>query len=1053
MKKITIEKNMGQPLTVYFADDAFVHIRPAPTKEQQAELIKFSSASLANAGKTGNYYLQYAYFNPLNEQQLKMLYAEETALGNIIQMSPHYTGAANNPANIEDFQSEDVTNNFQTTRKAATESICGEHKPPVPEEKESIPHKNQDSPQRKMEATRKLYKFILKNKAGHEEASLFSQYVVEPDTVFSAELSKISQDKKIIAASTFIQTLRDSIPNENDLSIREYLIHTANYLEKELNLTLDTTTKLIMNSASQLDRNEERIKLYRNIATYTQLKDSRSALMSGLVTALYQAAKDYYYSIWEHEKHSLNTGGVVKFNKIFGALVTIDPQNLSLSTIENAFKTLDSNKLKTESIEKMLSDMLNASYRDAIEFIIKQLGEFDPNQQHFSLISRKIITNHKLRFSDTTRNMLVSYDQAHQQLLATTREDIDIIYTTGTELIEKAREVTKTDGPQAEDTRLADLYRMSQTAQQNIGEFVAIVTQKNALSEIFDNLAKKLDSHDMSLNDLNLPQANQIDEASIAEGADAQLNKEYMALTETIQNERSTLGHAVKSMKEYVKTQKELLEHIVAQSTASSIHLSPVAKTEVTLSWETQQVSSPQDALEHASENAKRTERKLKDLMSSIQHSRKKLSSKVASIHLLAALHTTTMKVTELKMHTKIAVADHGYITDLAAQADAQHAQLLQALNDESKNLHDREEALTDARDSLTKFPALLAYIESKYETLQSKILDTKAHMQATKNDADDILKCQLLVNTLLNFQHWNTTVGTFGTHTQVTVNNQSYIVPQEIGAILALLKQNPDWDTNANAAREMIQTLKKNHAKALAMGLRPEHPTRVRLASVNAIQAQPSTFWQRHPVLKKTLLGALIGTIIPVLGTLIGAFIGYAVGKREARRAQQLPMASPEEQQPLLRKSIRPHVPKKHFTECRPSSAPRTLFHTNNPIPVKNNIDKKDFERAFVDILVSKFPPAFYLSSINKKTSSQSLAIQWERKADSKDHDSNMRKFIQGMKEKIPGCTDEKIKEAVREAAEPYHDLDVKLFKNSPLMEYDLKQIIIDNQRRYDHE
>lgn len=1028
MKKITIKREQGQPLTIYIADNVFAHMRPTPTEEQQTQLLEYIAVMLAKTGKAENHYLQYAYFNPAGNNQLKLYYARESYPKNVVQMNPDYDpeSVVSHEFSIEIAEAPEqekikANEQFIGLKSSVKNAVKGENNPPFSKKDAQYVYSNQDSEERRKTAAIKLFK--LNNKTATEaEAENFAVFVVTPEAAFKADIHEFSNHKEIIQMGEFITSISKRNNQDSD-ELNRYRATLAEQLQNKLDKAQQATIDVITGAARQLDLNDKRIALQNKIGAYTTSRDARGIVISRLATALYNAAKDYYLSIWEHDKPTLDNE-IQAFNIIFGKIINIDPENLNLTSIDDVFAALNASKIKTDDIEKIITDILNAAYgtitsqkrqqsRDAIEFLIKHFNQVDPDHAYFPKIER-LLSKHEFRFNDSARKQLTAFDAANNQLLYVDKNDIDEIYLTGTSLVAMAHEVKET--AQSNFNNLAELAATVNISRENLRQFPVIVEQKKEISRRLSDIQAQCPR----LDDLQLP---------VADPTLGSLSQVITDLSAVITNEKEALQQAVQVFNDEMQSQQTQLDAILerAQETAVTLtQLSPVDFDAENLSVAAQQ--------------------------------------------------------------------------NLAA--------------------------------------------------VQQQFSDAQQRIQTSTKNSIDILQCQLLVNALYNLPYWQTTTGTFGIHAKVTRDHQSYIVPREIGDMLEIIKndRNFRWESDPDTARALIDNLKdyvihnrtrnpnvnrlydaiqssqpaNNNTppnsipdKIRNMGsLLPQPLARITDAETNATEVAPSRFWERHPVLKKALIGALIGTIIPVVGTIIGAIIGTVIGKRDEKRVLQpqpvqaaarqpahilsnnpFDSGAQEVSQPLLGSDARNEqanssseingkLEKKY--EGNPFVDPA---HSDDEVDFSsldkliNDIDKIDagkfvealpkinpsffdvkaatqasyaFENDFVSNLLNevyalKAPSTSDKSLPTLKSDMERLKkMNWNPKEKNQGkRDDNLKNLIEILQISYrSSCTDEFITSVIRKTAEQHPQLDVRMLTNSPLKKFGILDIVSGMQK-----
>lgn len=1034
MKKITIRSEQSQPLVIYVADNVFAHMQPAPTAEQQTQLLEYIAVMLAKTGKTENHYLQYAYLNPAGNNQLKLYYARESAAKNIVQMNPDYkpesVGGHGLSIQIEYAQAleqSDANEKFIALQKSVKDAIKGENNPPFHKKDGQLVYINQDSKERRKAAAIKLFKLNNKS-ATDDEAENFAVFVVTPEDAFKTDVHEFSNRKEIIQMGEFITSISKRNNQDSD-ELNRYRETLAAQLQDELDNAQQATIGVITDAARQLDLNDKRTALQDKIGSYTTLRDARAIVTSRLAAAIYNAAKDYYLSIWEHDKYSLDNE-IQAFNVIFGKIIHIDPTNLSFTSIEDVFAKLNASKMKTDDIEKIITDILNAAYgaigsqkrqqsRDAIEFLIKHFNQADPDHTDFPKIER-LLAKHQFRFNDNARRQFTAFDNANKQLLAVEKNDIDEIYLTGTSLVAMANEVKET--AQSNFNNLSELTTLLDLSRDNLEKFPAIVAQKNEASRRLADIQEhcpKLDTIQMPATDPTLGGLSPV----VAE-----------LLRDQINDEKAALQEALQVFNDKIQVEQTELDAILERAHQSAITLTPLSSD------------------------------------------------------------------------------------DFAAD--------FSAANERAANM------------------------EQNLNAFQQQVEFAQMRIQIHKKDAHDILQCQLLVNALYNLPYWQTTTGTFGLQAKVTIGNQSYVVPREIGAMLNMVKDidNEGWDSNPDTARALIAKL-KNYAvnnrtsnqgvnrlyetiqssqpannntplnsipdKIRNMGsLLPQPLARITDVETNATEVAPSRFWQRHPVLKKALIGALIGTIIPVVGTIIGAIIGTVIGKRDEKRALQPQPVQAAARQPA-------HILSNNPFDSEAQEARRPLLgsdarneQANSSSEINGKLEKKYEGNPFVDpahsddevdyseldklmedidkinpdevvARLSKPNPSFFdvtaatqasyafendfvsnlLHAVYElkapMTSDKSLPTlksdmdslqkkNWNPKEKNQGkRDDNLKNLIEILQISYrTSCTDDFITSVIRKTAEQHPQLDVRMLTNSPLKKFGILDIVSGMQK-----
>lgn len=1022
MKKIILKRAQGQPQVIYVADDVFAHMRPSLTPEQQTELLKFIGVMLAKTGKPETHYLQYAYFNPVGNQQLSLYLARESNPKNVVQMKPGYdpesVASSEFSIQIEDVpEQEQVKANerFIGLQKAAKEAIQGENNPPVNKKNEQFEYASEDSRERRKAAAVKLFK--LKNKqATDAEAVQFAEFVITPEAAFNPEIRAFSNRDEIIQMGQFITAISEQDVDES-AETTEYRRALAETLQHKLDVAQQATIGVITNAAKQMDMNEKRISIEGKIEAYTRAKDARGVVIAKLATALHNAAKEYYLSIWQHDKYSLDAE-IQAFNTIFGKIIKIDPLNLSLTSLEDVFAALNAGKMKTDDIEKIITDILNAAYgtigsqkrqqsRDAIEFLIKHFNQADPDHAYFPVIER-LHTKHQFQFNDTARKQLKAFDDANQKLQTADEKDVAEIYSTGSNLVAMAHEVK--EAAQSDFNKLSELTESLNTSRENLRLFPAIVAQKNASIRKLAVIQEQLPNPD----NLPSPAANPI------LGGLTQIIDE---MNDVITAGKRALQQAIQAFNQQVQHQQTELDAILDRAHQSTSTLTPLSSEQ--------------------------------------------------------------------------------FATDFSA-ADERAAELEQNV----------------------------VAVQQQYE-------DTKTRIHNHIKNNYDILQCQLLVNALYNLQYWQNTTGTFGIQAKVTLDGQPHIVPKEIGAMLEMIKdvRNYRWESDAETARALITNLQdyaaqhptsNQHVNRLYQAIQVTRPannntpldnigdniqqmgnlvpqplTRITESTMDATDVAPSRFWQRHPVLKKALIGALIGTIIPVVGTIIGLIVGTVIGKRDEKRAQHPQRARAE----VRRKSNNPFDEDEVQQPLLGSGTSQAQIHAGlerkyegNPfveteqvegVPSQNfdELDKlmEDIDKINPDEVVARLPklnPSFFdakaaaqqkhafenelVSNLLQtvyalkapmtsdkslptlRSDMESLRKMWNPKEKSQaTRDKNLRNLIETLQISYrSSCTNEFITSVIKKTAEQHPQLDPRMFVNSPLKQFGIDEIAASMQK-----
>ena len=240
-------------------------------------------------------------------------------------------------------------------------------------------------------------------------------------------------------------------------------------------------------------------------------------------------------------------------------------------------------------------------------------------------------------------------------------------------------------------------------------------------------------------------------------------------------------------------------------------------------------------------------------------------------------------------------------------EADRNHIELQQAIKSQQQQFQDTIALLKENTDD-KKGNLLEIYINELASTLAITADKTTKSFLQSISDNNHLLLCHIYVKTLLNFPHWSEVRELAEPNDTIEDGASTFRIPRRINDLVALLAKPDftDWMNDASQAKKLLAAMQQaatrpsrnQSVEALLAHLRqpnnskapvqPElinqtmnqmrvichkhnlgDPTLISTEQLIKVKRRPS-FWEKHPVLKKTLIGAAIGASIVALGAII---------------------------------------------------------------------------------------------------------------------------------------------------------------------------------------
>ena len=866
MKQITIRKTgQDNAFNVYVADDAFNYFQPIPTEDEKSDIlkqlaVKFLKNKPASAdcvylkslyiADTNNSVTYHYAFAGQNESQ-KNLLADESA-----ELLSDY-----------EFTINDIENAAHQSRmlklaESVLQEICAQKNPPIPAEDSKASSKQQNPEVIKRDIAAKIWLNAHKkienseiSKDAHElNAKLFAQYGLE-------DIQKIFDQKKFEFtrnAADEVLAFQQTADSVEDVELNQYIKNSAETLGAYFQTQLDRVNQVIIDPlVESIKKDMTPVKLA--ITEYIEAKKELDPIRNALASALHNAAKDYYRTIWEDAKKDDN---IVKnmrieqagFNAIFNASKPDDDKfidrqvakvndDFTLTTREETSKNFVATDIKT--LQARLTTLLNSSYewgkikkgRDAFTYLATRLNDMNKQGKakfgvdFFKPITRQLVANHDVVFDDTTTKKFHRFAKAEKALLNIEPEQIDSVVMQSSASEETAAQMAA--------QAVATITNQLAIAKNNVTVFASIQESSATISADIDLCQTQFDA--VNTNKFSTYPEERIGKLKLSDRAKQAFDETFFSPnTFTLIN---GMRHDINKKITILRSELDKAVDIAKRSALPSDGLLQPLQP-----WLTEKIDG----------GISETNESIYTLNKLILDTKKDLEPAFTALESFERIQEARQNVADgftLLLNSNNPI---NFVPTITATIALQNT----------------------AKDALNQ--KLPACFDEELGKIRSQIADQE-------KDSADLLKCRLLLNSILNVEYWGHQHHGLVKRIAIENNGESYSIPEPISDLIAIAKRADfaNWSSNPAVARNLLAAMKgydkKNsrninvrnffeilrndyHTLESIQQHQIAHPdiltSQHYLHNLASVHKKPS-FMERNPVLSRSLIGAGIALLV----------------------------------------------------------------------------------------------------------------------------------------------------------------------------------------------
>jgi hypothetical protein len=662
------------------------------------------------------------------------------------------------------------------------------------------------------------------------------------------------------AAEAFIGDEADDPRDET--YIKTYRGQFKKSLHENLEQLLNGVKKAVDADMKSLDSDGLQKSVGETIQKYLQARHGALLIYQNLAAAIYNGAVDYYKTRWQASHDDINKlrNEVVAINTIFDGIIRINDD----FTITSSEETLNQIVIDPEKLQVKINDILQRAYNNKLDnnktaytLLITNLNDVADLDNGTSIFTPVNLndTRPALKFQPHVHEIFKLYFPLKSQFDSLTPETFNSLIESVEFTINHMSELTKAiETSIREDLEKAD--RNIEALRRLHREEIEILRANSDCRKLIEPVNKsisRLNPPTQTIINLDLPQ---------------QLTESLRDLYEKRLNQKPELLQAVEDILKQLSSLDEKMKSALIEADKTATTLEPIAADAYIddISRTLEEIKTDIERLQQSADQAI----KYQDLSSSL-------------LDLLQRAKNADAVAVQYYAGLREGNKDNEYFT---RQNNAQYP------------FSDNALARIDDLKSHKYFRLLpddvKQYIDKK-----------KANLIRIQLDSEAILRCHLLLNSLLNFNYWRYC---FDKRIQIIADNKTYSIPQTIYDMIDLARQpnTLNWAINSDHARNLLIAFQQHAANTstkngkmrsflaeaakglnapVNIGGRNGAPAKMffqpqRLINPQEIQfiRKGPTFRERHPVAIPVLKGLAIGFMVAVGIIAVTTIIGGAI-------------------------------------------------------------------------------------------------------------------------------------------------------------------------------
>lgn len=862
MVTVKFGKEFERNVTVLIAKDFFAHIRPTPSRDEADRLIRqaaYAAAQNHNAHSDVDkapIYLQHITFpqekKAANQNNFRLYFLDRNRADKQVRFirgkyDKHSVVAddfsVGDITQIPEEKQQIVETNFNIVQKETNKLILNEIKEGtfpsavLSTDKISVDIVNGNKEQKHQFAKTLLQKHDS-DKKGHEQQE-FADIVLNHRKLFSADFTKAIAKQADL--NEFLSSISRKQKGEQNSDIQRYLKTVHEEFSREAAQVSEETLRAPTEHTAKLDANLERTRIEDNINAYFELRDSTKRVIGSIIAAIYHIAKQSYVHLLTEKQDSLDSA-IKSFNELFKDFsIHIDPDNLSLSSLNEAYLdqlALDLDK-DPATLAQRVSTLLNNSYKPGlIKPLANALNQVNGKNKFFTgeiaeHTGLSYVKSHTFEFNPKVQENLDKYSECRHYLFgAKGRDDVASVYELGHNMLTSINVSAEKETLELIDKAHVRLEKH----KTNLGAFEALARTVERQRLSIEELESDLDYASEAIqSSFDIPSYSSIQETVSNEGINSPRNQ-LKSLIEEIDSNKTRLTQVHAAIIDNIDVAEHNLDSIITSAKQSAIepdisitnvttHLA-IKKSKQSFIY-SEEIFSTSAVASITSKLLEEQEQSLRVLRESITERHREYAAKIQAVQFIktikdARTHLDAVDVTQYQLDTTqppqaLNPFDEDRSKSITTQADEaiQHySEILQTLDAQAITTfsHNKADMLESANDALAARKDLYHDIEQTSNTLSGDIIEKKKDVLAAKKATFDKLQANVLANAILNLTFWDNQHNTArrGTLTELTdQDNNTYLVPNEIAALIDIVKQNPDIATDTVAARKFIREVK----------------------------------------------------------------------------------------------------------------------------------------------------------------------------------------------------------------------------------------------------